>query len=64
MDSQERSIINLLKCLIHRREHPFSLQEKEKEMLDAIVYKEVEVRQPKSVKGVKALLCAIHTYKI
>lgn len=42
----------------------FNLETRIKEMLDAIIEQEVEVKQPTDVKGVKQLLCAIHTYKI
>ena len=42
----------------------FNLETRIKEMLNAIIEQEVEVKQPTDVKGVKQLLCAIHTYKI
>lgn len=56
---------NFLKNLIlDLQQNDFKLEDRIKEMLDAIVAQEVEVKQPTDVKGVKQLLCAIHTYKI
>ncbi len=56
---------NFLKNLIlDLQNSDFNLETRIKEMLDAIIEQEVEVKQPTDVKGVKQLLCAIHTYKI
>lgn len=56
---------NFLKNLIlDLQNSDFNLETRIKEMLDAIIDQEVEVKQPTDVKGVKQLLCAIHTYKI
>lgn len=56
---------NFLKNLIlDLQNSDFNLETRVKEMLDAIIEQEVEVKQPTDVKGVKQLLCAIHTYKI
>lgn len=56
---------NFLKNLIlDLQNSDFNLKTRIKEMLDAIIEQEVEVKQPTDVKGVKQLLCAIHTYKI
>lgn len=56
---------NFLKNLIlDLQNSDFNLETRIKEMLDAIIEQEVEVKQPTDVNGVKQLLCAIHTYKI
>ena len=56
---------NFLETLIlDLQNSDFNLETRIKEMLDAIIEQEVEVKQPTDVKGVKQLLCAIHTYKI
>jgi len=56
---------NFLENLIlNLQNNNFKLEDRIKEILDAIVAQEVEVKQPTDVKGVKQLLCAIHTYKI
>lgn len=56
---------NFLENLIlNLQNNNFKLENRIKEILDAIVAQEVEVKQPADVKGVKQLLCAIHTYKI
>lgn len=58
-------MINYLKNLIlELNSHSYNLDESVQEMLNQIIEQDVSVQQPVDVKGVKQLLCAMHTYKI
>ena len=58
-------MINYLKNLIlELKSHSYNLNESVQEMLNQIIEQDVSVQQPVDVKGVKQLLCAMHTYKI
>lgn len=50
--------------LLERLQQTVSFHDLVKARLEEILAMPVEVRQPKSMKGVYKLLCAIHTYKI
>lgn len=65
MDYQEQDMIESLKnFLIKLQENSFNLDDNVKKTLDNILKHDVEIKQPNSVRGVRQLLCAIHTYKI
>ena len=56
---------DFLKSLISKlKTEKFDLNAQVKKMLDEIISAEVEVKQPKDVKGVQKLLCAMYAYKI
>lgn len=67
MDYQESDTIRYLKRLISNLQTSnFSLEQRVQDILDAINNSETEIdiKQPENVKGVKQLLCAIHTFKV
>lgn len=57
---KEKELLDLLE----RLQHTVNFHDLVKEKLEHILSIPVEVRQPKSVRGVYRLLCAIHTSKI
>jgi len=65
MDSQKQDTTEYLKNLILKLEsYSYNLTDEVKKRLDDLLKSDVEIQQPSTVKGVKKLLCAIHTYKV
>jgi len=67
MDYQESDTTRYLKRLISNLQTSnFSLEQRVQDILDAVNNSETEIdiKQPENVKGVKQLLCAIHTFKV
>lgn len=67
MGYQESDTTRYLKELINKLQTSnFSLEQRVQDILDAINKTEtvIDIKQPENVKGVKQLLCAIHTFKV
>lgn len=64
LNKKEKELQSIVNLFLLTESHSFSLHKKVKKSLENLINSETEIRQPKTIKGVKILLCAIHTYKV